>query len=77
MIFDICPGYIIIIFTKAKWEVWCYILKKKDLLQIIEGEDQCFFEVDRICFHVDSSFEKCSRIKCDLYKSVCPLKKQF
>ena len=40
MILDICPGYIIIIFTKTKWEVWCYILKKKDLFQIIEGEDQ-------------------------------------
>jgi hypothetical protein len=39
MIFDICPSYIIIL-TKTKWEVWCYILKKKDLLQIIEGEDQ-------------------------------------
>ncbi len=43
---------------------------------IIKGVNDCFFEIESMCQHIESEFEICPDTECESYKPCNQLKKQ-
>ena len=48
----------------------------KPIVEIIKGDNDCFFELEGMCQHIESEFEKCQNVECKLYKVHNPVKKR-
>ncbi len=43
--------------------------------EIIKGINDCFFESEDDCQHIEGEVEKCPNIECELYKPLNPMNK--
>ncbi|KKL12052.1 hypothetical protein LCGC14_2539640 [marine sediment metagenome] len=41
--------------------------------EIIKGINNCFFELEEMCHHIVSEFEKCPKVECHLYRPLSPI----
>ncbi|MFW9989204.1 MAG: hypothetical protein ACFFC3_11145 [Candidatus Odinarchaeota archaeon] len=51
-------------------------LNEKKKIPIQKGTNDCFFEKDGRCFHIDAKRVKCRGYECHFYKPLRPLKRK-
>ncbi len=49
---------------------------RKDNQILRKTINDCFFEIEDICYHLTKSLEKCQGVKCEHYKSVNPINEE-
>jgi hypothetical protein len=50
---------------------------RKNIQNLRKKINNCFFETEDICYHINKSLEKCQGIKCEYYKSINPINEEI